>query len=149
MHIVMDGWHVQIDAGPEFRIQCLRHDLRQIDTFILTHGHADHLMGMDDLRRFCDLRNFSAIEVFGSEEGLGRVSQVFPYAIGEKPVRKGYAAFRPVMMPEKLEVPGGTIYSTPAPARHLRDARAGLRGEIQRQQIRLLQRLQRDHRARL
>ncbi|MGE9292725.1 MAG: MBL fold metallo-hydrolase [Puniceicoccales bacterium] len=115
MHIVMDGWHVQIDAGPEFRLQCLRHDLRQIDTFILTHGHADHIMGMDDLRRFCDLRNFSALEVYSSEEGLTRLRQVFPYAIGDKPVRKGYAAFRPIPMPEKLETPGGDIYSTLLP----------------------------------
>ena len=41
---------------PEFRIQCINCGIRKVDTFILAHPHADHILGMDDLRRFCDLR---------------------------------------------------------------------------------------------
>ena len=43
IHVVMDGLHVQVDAPPEFRLQCLREKIRQLDLFILTHGHADHI----------------------------------------------------------------------------------------------------------
>lgn len=115
IHVVMDGHHIQVDAGPEFRLQCLRNNIVQVDDFILTHGHADHLMGMDDLRRFCDLRDFSALDVYSSEEGLRRLRQVFPYAMGDKPTHKGYAAFRAHLMPPKLETPGGDIYATLLP----------------------------------
>jgi phosphoribosyl 1,2-cyclic phosphate phosphodiesterase len=110
-HVVMDGHHIQIDAGPEFRMQCLANNIRQIDTFILTHGHADHLLGMDDLRRFCDQRGGDALDVYTSEEGEERVRAVYPYAVGEKARFKGYAAFRLHRMPEVLELPGGSVRS--------------------------------------
>lgn len=110
-HVVMGGHHIQIDAGPEFRMQCLANDIRQIDTFILTHGHADHVMGMDDMRRFCDQREGGAVDVYTSEEGEARVRAVYPYAVGEKARFKGYAAFRLHRMPEVLELPGGTVRS--------------------------------------
>lgn len=115
VHVIMDGHHIQVDAGPEFRMQCLRFGIEQVDTFILTHGHADHLMGMDDLRRFCDLKGGNALPVYSTEEGIGRIKQVFPYAIGDRPYRPGYPAFMTRRMPALLEVPGGRIYSTPLP----------------------------------
>lgn len=115
IHVVMDGLHVQVDAAPEFRLQCLREDIRQMDFFILTHGHADHVVGMDDLRRFCDLRGGTALTVYTTDEGMARVLSIFPYAIAERPVSKGYAAFKLVQMPEALELPQGTIRSTLLP----------------------------------
>jgi phosphoribosyl 1,2-cyclic phosphate phosphodiesterase len=115
IHVVMDGLHVQVDAAPEFRLQCLREKIEQMDFFILTHGHADHLAGMDDLRRFCDLLGGTALTVYTTTEGLARVRSVFPYAIAEKPVAKGYAAFKLLEMPAVLELPQGTIRSTLLP----------------------------------
>jgi len=47
VHVVMDGLHVQVDAAPEFRLQCLGTGVDRLDLFILTHGHADHVAGMD------------------------------------------------------------------------------------------------------
>jgi phosphoribosyl 1,2-cyclic phosphate phosphodiesterase len=115
VHVVMDGLHVQVDAAPEFRLQCLREDIRQMDFFILTHGHADHVVGMDDLRRFCDLLGGTALTVYTTDEGMARVLAIFPYTIAERPVTKGYAAFRLVQLPEVLELPQGTIRSTLLP----------------------------------
>jgi phosphoribosyl 1,2-cyclic phosphate phosphodiesterase len=43
---------VLVDAGPDLRMQALRHDLRHVDAIVFTHGHADHILGMDDVRRF-------------------------------------------------------------------------------------------------
>jgi phosphoribosyl 1,2-cyclic phosphate phosphodiesterase len=115
IHVVMDGLHVQVDAAPEFRLQCLRERIARLDFFILTHGHADHVSGMDDLRRFCDLRGGTALTVYSTEEGMGRVLAMYPYAMAERPIAKGYAAFKLVAMPERLELPQGTIQSTLLP----------------------------------
>lgn len=115
MHIVMDGLHIQVDAAPEFRLQCLREKIKWADFFILTHGHADHINGMDDLRRFCDLLGDAALNVYTTEEGMSRVRSVFPYTIADRPVSKGYAAFKLQLMPAVLELPQGTIRSTLLP----------------------------------
>ncbi len=115
VHVVMDGLHVQVDAVPEFRLQCVREGIRQLDLFILTHGHADHVLGMDDLRRFCDLIGGQALTVHTTAEGMARVRAIFPYAIAERPVARGYAAFKPVEMPAVIDLPQGTIQSTLLP----------------------------------
>jgi phosphoribosyl 1,2-cyclic phosphate phosphodiesterase len=115
IHVVMDGLHIQVDAAPEFRLQCLREKITWVDLFILTHGHADHVAGMDDLRRFCDLRGGTALTIYTTEEGMGRVLSIYPYAIMERPIVKGYAAFKLQAMPEVLDLPQGTITSTLLP----------------------------------
>ncbi len=115
IHVVMDGLHIQVDAAPEFRLQCVRERINQLDLFVLTHGHADHIVGMDDLRRFCDLIGGQALTVHTTEEGSRRIHSIFPYAIGDRPVAKGYAAFRPVIMDPVIELPQGTIRSTLLP----------------------------------
>ena len=115
IHVVMDGLHIQVDASPEFRLQCLRENIRQLDVFILTHGHNDHITGMDDLRRFCDLRGGTALPIHTTDEGMARVLAMFPYAIAERPVAKGYAAFQLLIMPPVLEFPQGTIHATLLP----------------------------------
>lgn len=115
VHIAMGGEWIQVDAAPEFRLQCVWNRITSMDYFFLTHGHSDHIAGMDDLRRFCDLRGGSALPVYSSAEGLARVRDMFPYAIGERPKYKGYPAFRLELMPPKLELPCGTVYSFPLP----------------------------------
>src|SRR5581483_11045706 len=115
IHVVMDGWHIQVDGAPEFRLQCVREGIREVDMLILTHGHADHIAGMDDLRRFCDLIGGRALTVYSTEEGMGRVLAMYPYAMAERPIAKGYAAFKLVDMPPRLELAAGTIESTLLP----------------------------------
>ena len=115
IHVVMDGLHIQVDAAQEFRLQCLKNQVEQVDLFILTHGHADHVLGMDDLRRFCDQRDGVALPVYCTEEGMARVKSIFPYAILERAVQKGYPAFALALMPPVLELPQGTIQSVRLP----------------------------------
>ncbi len=115
IHVVLGDLHIQVDAAPEFRLQCLRERIGWIDRFILTHGHADHVAGMDDLRRFCDLLGGVALPVDSTEEGLARIRAMYPYAIGERPAAKGYVAFRLQTLPSRLELPQGIIESVRLP----------------------------------
>jgi len=115
VHVVMDGLHVQVDASPEFRLQCIAEKIDWIDLFILTHGHADHVVGMDDLRRHCDMLEGAALPVYSTEEGLSRILSIYPYAILDRPLVRGYAAFQMTEMPELIELPQGTIASTLLP----------------------------------
>lgn len=51
-----DAKHILIDIGPDFRSQALDYNVRKVDVLLLTHSHADHLHGIDDLRIFsCDM----------------------------------------------------------------------------------------------
>jgi len=42
--------HVIIDTGPDFREQALANGIGNVDAVLYTHSHADHILGMDDLR---------------------------------------------------------------------------------------------------
>ena len=114
IHVVMNGYHVQVDAGPEFRLQCIHNEIKNIDSFILTHGHSDHIIGMDDLRRFCRLKNWEAIPVYSQECDLDRIRAIFPYAIRDR-AEGNYPAFKLQSMPSCLNLPGGKVYKTILP----------------------------------
>lgn len=47
-----DGKLIQIDTGPEFRMQAIKYKIKKLDAVLLTHNHSDHMFGLDDLRIF-------------------------------------------------------------------------------------------------
>lgn len=51
--IQVQGTHILIDVGPDFRQQTIISGLNHIDALLITHEHMDHIMGLDDLRPFC------------------------------------------------------------------------------------------------
>jgi phosphoribosyl 1,2-cyclic phosphate phosphodiesterase len=77
-----DGHHVLVDTAPELRLQCLACHITQIDAILYTHAHADHVAGLDDVRRFNHLLG-RALSVYASPDTLGRVRQMFGYAFTE------------------------------------------------------------------
>ena len=73
------GRVILIDAAPELRLAAIANDLRRVDAVLLTHAHADHIMGLDDVRRFNDAVA-AAIGCYGNRETIQRVGIVFDYA---------------------------------------------------------------------
>ncbi len=73
---------ILVDTTPELRIQALRHDLRRVDAVLFTHTHADHIFGLDDVRRFNDLSG-SEIPVYGDAPTLADIRRIYNYIFME------------------------------------------------------------------
>jgi phosphoribosyl 1,2-cyclic phosphate phosphodiesterase len=68
-----------IDIGPDFRDQVLTFGVDRVDAVLVTHAHADHVMGLDDLRRFTWTQH-EAIPVHATADTLPRLRDLYPYA---------------------------------------------------------------------
>ena len=72
------GRNVVIDTTPDFRTQVLRAGLDRIDAVLFTHSHADHIMGLDDVRPF-NFRQKTRIPIFAAADTMEAIHRVFRY----------------------------------------------------------------------
>ncbi len=77
-----DNNNLLIDTATEFRIQALRNGVNRVDALLLTHTHADHVCGFDDLRRFNELQG-KVIPVYGKAAQLAELSRMFAYVFDD------------------------------------------------------------------
>src|SRR5689334_13432188 len=70
---------VLVDAGPDLRMQALRAGVKRVDAVLFTHGHADHILGIDDLRRFNHLQGV-AMPCYADAHTIRDIRTVFQYA---------------------------------------------------------------------
>jgi phosphoribosyl 1,2-cyclic phosphate phosphodiesterase len=70
---------ILIDATPELRIQCLKQKVDSIDAVVFTHAHADHIMGLDDVRRFNAIKG-QPLDVWADRTTFESLDQCFGYA---------------------------------------------------------------------
>ena len=78
------GAAILVDAGPEFRLQALAHGITAMNAVLITHSHADHIHGIDDLRIFSNNRPMSGSErrplpLYANEPTLKDIHARFSY----------------------------------------------------------------------
>ena len=80
--IEINGKNIVIDAGPDFRQQMLRENVKNIRAVLVTHGHKDHIGGLDDIRAF-NWVNRGAIDLYSNEFAIKDIYKDFSYAFTE------------------------------------------------------------------
>ena len=70
------------DAGPDFRQQMLRENVRKLDAIVITHEHKDHIAGMDDVRAF-NYKSQDAIDIYAEERVQKTIRREFSYVFAE------------------------------------------------------------------
>ena len=83
-----DGLRVLVDAGPDLRSQAIQFGVRRVDAILLTHAHADHVMGLDEVRRFNAIAG-TPMPLYGQASSLADVRRMFGYVFDESARRGG------------------------------------------------------------
>ncbi|MFQ5805730.1 MAG: MBL fold metallo-hydrolase [Phycisphaerae bacterium] len=108
-----DGHNVLVDTSPEIRLQCVACGIRRVDAILFTHFHADHIVGLDDVRRFNWLQG-GAIALYGDQPTLERLRRTFAYAFVDDPE---YPSAKPelhtVLLDGPLELFGRRVLPIP------------------------------------
>src|SRR3954452_11008246 len=73
------GTRVLVDTTPELRLQCVANGIDMVDAVVYTHAHADHIMGLDDVRRFNALSG-KPLDVWADPRTHEVLSRTFGYA---------------------------------------------------------------------
>jgi len=73
-----EGRNVLIDTTPDFRTQALRAGIDHLDAVVFTHAHADHIMGLDDVRPF-NFRQRERIPIYASPDTMDAIRRCFQY----------------------------------------------------------------------
>jgi phosphoribosyl 1,2-cyclic phosphate phosphodiesterase len=76
------GHNVVIDTTPDFRYQAMRARIDHLEAVLYTHGHADHIMGLDDIRPF-NMKQRGAIPIYAADETLTILRRQFAYIFDE------------------------------------------------------------------
>ena len=106
-----------IDTPPDFREQMLRHRIRQVDAILFTHGHADHIFGLDDVRIMCNWRK-APMPVYGSAETLAQIRRKFDYIFETKDFSRGWDVPRLTVHPLDGPQQIAGVEVIPVPIRH-------------------------------
>jgi len=78
---------ILIDTSTDLRMQAIANDVRRVDAILFTHSHADHIFGLDDVRRYNQMQQ-SSIPCYADEETVANLKRMFAYVFNP-PAQKG------------------------------------------------------------
>ena len=103
-----------IDTTPDFRTQCLREGVKRLDAALFTHPHTDHIMGFDDMRRFCEIEDCN-MPVYATPTTMEQLRNCFRYAFDEPQPWKIYLRLDPRPIDGTFDLGATTIVPVDLP----------------------------------
>ncbi len=100
--------NIIIDTPQEFRIQLIRHNIKTIDAILYTHHHADHLLGLDDIRYY-NVKMKKSIPIYANKETIKHIKQVFSYIFNPTQIGGGIPQIEINEIDKDFEVCGITF----------------------------------------
>jgi phosphoribosyl 1,2-cyclic phosphate phosphodiesterase len=112
-----NGATILVDTSSDLRAQALRFGLTRIDAVLYTHSHADHILGLDELRRFNTLQK-ATIPLYGDERTMIDLRRIFSYAFTppREPGHEYVPQLAPFVLDGPLSVAGTEV--RPVPVQH-------------------------------
>jgi phosphoribosyl 1,2-cyclic phosphate phosphodiesterase len=95
--ISYNSHNVLIDTGPDFHAQAIRENLRRVDAVFYTHGHADHVLGMDDLRPLT-FHNAAPLPLYADAPTADTIERIFDYTFPTDPEDRYPTSARVVLL---------------------------------------------------
>ena len=99
------GHSVVIDTGPDFHTQAVAAGIHRLDAVLYTHGHADHVLGMDDLRPL-SFHNSPNLPLYADEETAQTLERIFDYTFSSEHI---YATKARVALHRIPKTPGAEV----------------------------------------
>jgi phosphoribosyl 1,2-cyclic phosphate phosphodiesterase len=99
---VEGGPGILVDTGTDLRQQALRFRIPRVDAILFTHGHADHIMGLDDVRRFNAIQE-GAIPCYANQRTWETLRSTFSYVFDTRPRKEGGGV--PKLEPHTIDGP--------------------------------------------
>jgi phosphoribosyl 1,2-cyclic phosphate phosphodiesterase len=115
LYVQSGGFSIVIDTPPDFREQALQYAVPRVDALLITHAHADHVFGFDDIRRYNTLQG-GVIPVYASHATVDEMNRIFAYVHKESPSD----TYRPQVEFRVVDAPfdAGPFRIEPLPVRH-------------------------------
>ena len=114
IHVRTPEMSIIVDTTPDFRAQCLRERIKRVDAVLYTHSHVDHVLGFDDLRRFCEMEDKS-IPIYGSPRTLSDLARTFQYAFDGSARYPNYVRPEPIVLNGPFQLGGLDIIPVELP----------------------------------